>query len=94
MTGTNGEGKPVFLRDIWPSRDDIQKVERKHVIPAMFQEVYSRIQVCVAYITLLCNSVYHLDYTATLSMTTPTVSNVFFRGIILDGFLSPNIGIF
>jgi len=42
--GTNAEGKPVFLRDIWPSRDEIQAVERKYVIPAMFKEVYSRIQ--------------------------------------------------
>jgi len=42
--GTNGDGKPIFLRDIWPSRDEIQQVERKHVIPAMYNEVYSRIQ--------------------------------------------------
>jgi len=30
-------GKEVFLRDIWPSRDEIQAVETKFVIPAMFQ---------------------------------------------------------
>jgi len=42
--GIGNDGKEVFLRDIWPSRDEIQAVERKHVIPAMFQEVYSRIQ--------------------------------------------------
>ncbi|OXA50033.1 Cytoplasmic aconitate hydratase [Folsomia candida] len=39
--GTNG---PVFLRDIWPLRDEIQKVEQQFVIPAMFQDVYSNIQ--------------------------------------------------
>ena len=39
--GTNG---PVYLRDIWPLRDEIQAVEQKYVIPAMFQEVYSTIQ--------------------------------------------------
>ncbi|GFS21117.1 aconitate hydratase [Elysia marginata] len=41
--GTNAEGKPVFLRDIWPSREQIQKVEKEFVVPAMFQDVYSRI---------------------------------------------------
>lgn len=39
----NGNG-PVFLRDIWPTRAEIQKVENEHVIPAMFQEVYSKIE--------------------------------------------------
>jgi len=42
--GTNSSGQEVFLRDIWPSREEIQEVERKHVIPAMFKEVYARIQ--------------------------------------------------
>lgn len=31
------------MRDIYPTRDEIQAVERKHVIPAMFQHVYSQI---------------------------------------------------
>ena len=43
--GIGKDGKEVFLRDIWPSREEIREVERKHVIPAMFQEVYARIQV-------------------------------------------------
>ncbi|XP_052786508.1 cytoplasmic aconitate hydratase-like isoform X2 [Mya arenaria] len=42
--GTNAEGKPVFLRDIWPSREEIHTVEEEFVIPSMFNEVYSRIQ--------------------------------------------------
>lgn len=40
--GTDANGKNVFLRDIWPTRSEIQEVENKHVIPAMFQEVYSK----------------------------------------------------
>ena len=39
----NQEGKPVYLRDIWPSREELQEIERKHVLPVMFQEVYSKI---------------------------------------------------
>ena len=33
----------VFLRDIWPKRDELQAVEKKFVIPRLFQEVYSKI---------------------------------------------------
>lgn len=42
--GNNADGKPVFLRDIWPTRDEIQAVERKYVIPRMFKEVYEKIE--------------------------------------------------
>lgn len=42
--GTNASGKLIFLRDIWPTRKEIQAVEQKHVIPAMFREVYSKIE--------------------------------------------------
>ncbi len=35
----------MFLRDIWPSRQELQEVERQYVIPAMFKEVYSKITV-------------------------------------------------
>ncbi|GFT63990.1 cytoplasmic aconitate hydratase [Nephila pilipes] len=42
--GKGSEGQDVYLRDIWPSREDIQEVETKNVLPAMFKEVYSRIQ--------------------------------------------------
>ncbi|XP_065884504.1 cytoplasmic aconitate hydratase-like isoform X2 [Dysidea avara] len=41
--GFNVEGKPVYLRDIWPSREELQEIERNHVLPVMFQEVYSKI---------------------------------------------------
>ncbi|KAL2078886.1 hypothetical protein ACEWY4_024630 [Coilia grayii] len=39
-----GEGKEVFLRDIWPTREEIQSVEKQFVIPAMFKEVYEKIE--------------------------------------------------
>ncbi|CAG5129079.1 unnamed protein product, partial [Candidula unifasciata] len=41
--GTRSDGSPVFLRDIWPKRDLVQAVEKEFVVPAMFQDVYSRI---------------------------------------------------
>lgn len=33
----------MFLRDIWPVRAEIQKVELEFVQPVMFSEVYSKI---------------------------------------------------
>lgn len=42
--GKGANGEPVYLREIWPSREEIHVVETKHVIPAMFREVYARIE--------------------------------------------------
>ncbi|XP_043916941.1 cytoplasmic aconitate hydratase [Protopterus annectens] len=42
--GVNSDGKQIFLRDIWPTRDELQAVERQYVIPAMFKEVYAKIE--------------------------------------------------
>jgi len=42
--GYTAENKPVYLRDIYPTRSEIQAVEQEFVIPSMFQHVYSRIQ--------------------------------------------------
>ncbi|UYV64807.1 ACO1 [Cordylochernes scorpioides] len=42
--GKGKDGEPVYLRDIWPSREEIQEVEKKYVIPAMFKEVYTKVQ--------------------------------------------------
>ncbi|KAM6183143.1 cytoplasmic aconitate hydratase [Erethizon dorsatum] len=42
--GINAKGQQVFLRDIWPTRDEIQAVERQYVIPGMFKEVYQKIE--------------------------------------------------
>uniref|UniRef100_A0A8D3DN66 aconitate hydratase n=1 Tax=Scophthalmus maximus TaxID=52904 RepID=A0A8D3DN66_SCOMX len=41
---TNSEGKEIFLRDIWPTREEIQAVEKIFVIPSMFKEVYEKIE--------------------------------------------------
>lgn len=40
----NSQGKEVYLRDIWPTREEIQAVERQFVIPAMFKEVYEKVE--------------------------------------------------
>jgi aconitate hydratase len=37
-------GKPVFLRDIWPTRDEVNATIQKSVLPGMFREVYSNIK--------------------------------------------------
>lgn len=40
--GVDADGKNVYLWDIWPTRSEIQKVENKNVIPAMYEKVYSK----------------------------------------------------
>lgn len=42
--GVNATGTKVFLRDIWPSWQTIRDVEKQYVIPAMFREVYGKIE--------------------------------------------------
>uniref|UniRef100_A0AC34QK44 Aconitate hydratase n=1 Tax=Panagrolaimus sp. JU765 TaxID=591449 RepID=A0AC34QK44_9BILA len=39
--GTNG---PVYFRDIWPSHDEIAKIEEENVRPQFFKDVYASIQ--------------------------------------------------
>jgi len=41
--GNDSEGKPVFLKEIWPSREEIQKVTASVIKPEMFREVYKKI---------------------------------------------------
>lgn len=41
--GKDQDGNNVFLKDIWPSRDDIQKITQSIIKPEMFQEIYERI---------------------------------------------------
>uniref|UniRef100_A0A4W3I9M4 aconitate hydratase n=1 Tax=Callorhinchus milii TaxID=7868 RepID=A0A4W3I9M4_CALMI len=43
-SGVGVEGREIYLRDIWPTREEVQVVERKFVIPAMFKEVYQKIE--------------------------------------------------
>lgn len=40
----NAEGKEIFLRDIWPTREETQAIEKTFVIPSMFKEVYEKIE--------------------------------------------------
>ncbi|XP_067409297.1 cytoplasmic aconitate hydratase isoform X1 [Emydura macquarii macquarii] len=42
--GVDAKGKKIFLKDIWPTRDEIQAIERQYVIPGMFKEVYQKIE--------------------------------------------------
>ncbi|KAF7995222.1 hypothetical protein HCN44_004694 [Aphidius gifuensis] len=42
--GRRIDGRDVFLNDIWPTRSEIQAVEQKYVIPAMFKSVYEKIE--------------------------------------------------
>nr|QIE05299.1 aconitase ACO1 [Halichondria panicea] len=41
--GIDESGVEVYLRDIWPSRSEIQQVEREFVLPVMFKETYAKI---------------------------------------------------
>jgi len=41
--GQKADGTPVFLRDIWPSREEIEAVEASCVLSSMFKEVYENI---------------------------------------------------
>lgn len=45
VVGVNGEGKEVFLKDVWPSKEEVQYVEEHMVISSMFTELRSRMQV-------------------------------------------------
>lgn len=41
--GTGKDGKPVFLRDIWPSRDLSAQAVEKSLKPEMFREIYNKL---------------------------------------------------
>jgi aconitate hydratase len=41
--GKGKDGKDVFLKDIWPSREEIQKVSGEVIKPEMFKRVYGDI---------------------------------------------------
>ncbi len=41
--GTGSDGKPVFLKDIWPSTAEIQQAIKQGIQPTMFKQRYSRI---------------------------------------------------
>ena len=39
--GTDSEGNPVMLSDLWPTRDEVAQVVNEVVTPALFTEFYS-----------------------------------------------------
>src|SRR3546814_8552554 len=39
--GHDAKGKPVYLKDIWPSNKEIAAMVRKYVTPAMFKKRYA-----------------------------------------------------
>ncbi|MCC7153087.1 MAG: aconitate hydratase AcnA [Bryobacterales bacterium] len=41
--GTGKDGQPVYLRDIWPSPEEIQAVVAKSVRPEMFERQYGKV---------------------------------------------------
>ena len=41
--GTDREGRPVYLREIWPSPQEIQQVISQAVLPEMFKEKYANV---------------------------------------------------
>uniref|UniRef100_A0A8C2C7X6 Iron-responsive element binding protein 2 n=1 Tax=Cyprinus carpio TaxID=7962 RepID=A0A8C2C7X6_CYPCA len=42
--GVNSEGKDVYLRDIWPSKEEVNHTEENIVIDSMFKELRSRME--------------------------------------------------
>jgi len=45
VIGSGKDGKPVYLKDIWPTREEIDAVVQNSVLSSMFSEVYSRVKV-------------------------------------------------
>lgn len=43
--GVTSEGKEVYLRDIWPSREEVQQTEEDTVISSIFKDLRGRMEV-------------------------------------------------
>src|SRR5690606_3167656 len=41
--GEDASGKPVYLRDIWPSQAEIQEVVQQHIDSDMFRSNYAKV---------------------------------------------------
>ncbi|MBX6350482.1 MAG: aconitate hydratase AcnA [Clostridia bacterium] len=41
--GTDGEGRPVYLADIWPSQDEVAEVIERSLDPDMFRREYAHV---------------------------------------------------
>ncbi|PIO70441.1 aconitase domain protein [Teladorsagia circumcincta] len=44
VIATTPDGKDVYLRDIWPTREEVAKFEEEFVKPQFFKEVYANIE--------------------------------------------------
>lgn len=42
--GTGSDGNPVFLKDIWPTQEEIKELIHSGITPEMFREKYSEIE--------------------------------------------------
>lgn len=45
VVGVTLEGKEVYLRDIWPSREEVQQTEEDTIISSIFKDLRQRIAV-------------------------------------------------
>ena len=43
--GKDESGNDVFLRDIWPSHEEVAYQIQNHVLPSFFKEVYATVTV-------------------------------------------------
>jgi aconitate hydratase len=41
--GTGKDGKPVYLKDIWPSRQEVEAVVEQHIKQDMYRRVYAEV---------------------------------------------------
>jgi aconitate hydratase len=41
--GTDSEGEPVYLRDLWPTNEEVRQAIEKSVLPEMFQSKYAAV---------------------------------------------------
>jgi len=41
--GTGKDGQPVFLKDIWPTRQEVEEVVEKHIKQEMYRRVYAEV---------------------------------------------------
>lgn len=60
VVGVTSEGKEVYLRDIWPSREEVQQTEENTIISSIFKDLTQRIEVRAP---SSCPSVLSLDQT-------------------------------
>jgi 2-methylcitrate dehydratase (2-methyl-trans-aconitate forming) len=49
--GTDSEGIPVYLKDIWPSDEEIERLEREYVSAAGFAKAYSDVPIQIDGVT-------------------------------------------